>query len=97
MRELGEQSEAEHRKVGGLIGGDVVTKAVVVGQEARHMAEGASARGVQVAHVANSEQAVGAVLSAVGKSDVILVKGSRGVHLERVVNALVDWGRIGKK
>jgi UDP-N-acetylmuramyl pentapeptide synthase len=92
MRELGMHSEREHRRVGEQVGRVRPSVFVAVGGDARFMAEAARESGVGAVHVADAAGAVGPVLEAVGDKDVILVKGSRGVALERVVRALEAWG-----
>ena len=92
MRELGVHSEREHRRVGEQVGRVGPSVFVAVGGDARFMAEAARESGVGAVHVVDAASAVGPVLEAVGDKDVILVKGSRGVALERVVRALEAWG-----
>lgn len=90
MRELGAQSEREHRRVGEQVAGLKPGVLIAVGGDARLFAE-ATTDGLSE-FVPDAETAAGRVLDAVGEQDVILVKGSRGIALERVVAALDAWG-----
>jgi UDP-N-acetylmuramoyl-tripeptide--D-alanyl-D-alanine ligase len=84
MLELGEESEAEHRAVGEYAAcrADVV---VVVGEAARSIAVGAGEGAVTLA---GNDAAVDWLRASVSAGDVVLVKGSRGAHLDEVAAAL---------
>ncbi len=87
MRELGSISEAEHRRLGEELGRSRAAALVAVGGEARRFVE---FRGVDGIFVDDSQSAAQLVLERVFPGDVVLVKASRGVALERVVHALVQ-------
>ncbi|MEV0204809.1 UDP-N-acetylmuramoyl-tripeptide--D-alanyl-D-alanine ligase [Streptomyces sp. NPDC050788] len=84
MLELGEGSEAEHRAVGEYAAcrADVVA---AVGEAARSIAVGAGEGAVTLA---GNDAAVDWLRGRVGAGDVVLVKGSRGAHLDEVAAAL---------
>jgi len=84
MLELGDTSEAEHRAVGAYAAShsDVV---VAVGEAARPIADGAGTRAVTLA---DHGAAVDWLRGNLRAGDVVLVKASRGVHLDRVAAAL---------
>ena len=92
MLELGSYSETGHREVGRLVppAADLL---VTVGQRARWIAEEARATGMALDAVrvcATSEEA-GAVLGELAAGgDTILIKGSRAMQLESLVEALVQ-------
>ncbi len=91
MKELGEDAQESHREVGraaARLGIDVV---VVVGDEARGIAEGAEGHGT-VIRTAGRDEAVSWVRKNVGAEDVVLVKASRGVALEVVADELLEGG-----
>jgi UDP-N-acetylmuramoyl-tripeptide--D-alanyl-D-alanine ligase len=96
MLELGEGGSAFHRRAGETAarsGWDVL---VTVGPLAAHIAEGAAAAGLDPAaiHVfADSEAAAAAVAGIVRDGDLVLVKGSRGMQSEKVVEALRARGK----
>ncbi|HEY3186311.1 MAG TPA: hypothetical protein VGJ70_02475, partial [Solirubrobacteraceae bacterium] len=90
----GTAHDAGHREVGEAAG-DVLDLLVVVdggpGGAAEGIAEGARAAGLapdRVVTVAGADDAVGALVARVAPGDVVLVKASRGVELERVVEGL---------
>jgi UDP-N-acetylmuramoyl-tripeptide--D-alanyl-D-alanine ligase len=93
MKELGEFSEAEHRKIGDFAGSlcDVL---IGVGGETRPLLNAAveSARQIenelQTFYCDNAQEAASRLNEWTQDGDVILVKGSRSVSLETVVTAL---------
>lgn len=92
MLELGELSQTEHEAlVNELDGAGVV---VAIGREMAALVGPARARGLSVAHFATSDDATALVREAIGPGDVVLVKGSRGMRLERIVDAVVGGGGL---
>ena len=61
---------------------------ITTGPEMRAAARAARERGVQVHETGSSEAAALAALALVRDRDVVLVKGSRSMAMERVVAAL---------
>lgn len=86
MLELGAISEEEHRSLGGFAG-PRVDVLVAVGPEARHVAAGAAAAGAQAVTLPDAESAGRWLISSLAEGDVVLVKGSRGIGLDRAVDA----------
>jgi UDP-N-acetylmuramoyl-tripeptide--D-alanyl-D-alanine ligase len=91
MLELGSTAAELHRSCGREAA--IAGAALIVGVqgEARSVLEGAREAGVEESRLrfaANSEEAGEIVASTVRSGDVVLVKGSRGVKLEQVLNAL---------
>lgn len=88
MRELGPTAPELHRQVGeqAALSADVV---IAVGSEhARAMAEGAGERSPR--SVPDAAAALELARSVVRPGDVVLVKASRGIGLDRVVDGLVE-------
>ncbi|MBW4033571.1 MAG: UDP-N-acetylmuramoyl-tripeptide--D-alanyl-D-alanine ligase [Acidobacteria bacterium] len=83
--ELGEASDAEHHAVGAYAAAraDVI---VAVGEVARPLAAGAGERAVAVA---DNDAAIDWLRHHLGAGDVVLVKASRGAHLDEVADALL--------
>ena len=95
MRELGDAHDAGHREVGEVAGRVLATLAVVDGAPggaARGIVDGALAAGMprdRIVEIPDAAAAVDAVLPLLAPGDVVLVKASRGVELERVVDRLL--------
>ncbi|MBI3491574.1 MAG: UDP-N-acetylmuramoyl-tripeptide--D-alanyl-D-alanine ligase [Acidobacteria bacterium] len=92
MLELGEHAAARHRDVGRAAAEARVDVLLAVGGDAaRALAEAAVAAGMpraRVRHFATSEEAAEAAVALVTGADLVLVKGSRGVKTDRVVERL---------
>jgi UDP-N-acetylmuramoyl-tripeptide--D-alanyl-D-alanine ligase len=65
---------------------------VAVGEEARALAEGAAAAGGEAIWRATAADAAAAAEETLAPGDVVLVKGSRGVGLDLVVESLMGVG-----
>ncbi|HVU04898.1 MAG TPA: UDP-N-acetylmuramoyl-tripeptide--D-alanyl-D-alanine ligase [Polyangiaceae bacterium] len=89
MRELGTESALEHDAVGRDLGASGAAALIAVAGEAKRFATQAASSGVDATFAPDSEHAVELVLSRVKPGDVVLVKASRGVHAERVVEGLI--------
>lgn len=87
MRELGEAHEEGHVQVGAAAA-KVLDRLVVVGAEAAGIVRGAAALGDRVRLVPDREAAVEALRASLEPGDTVLVKASRGVALEWVVERL---------
>lgn len=92
MLELGPGSEAAHRKIGRLAAAAGVDWLIAVGQEAAYAAEEADAAGIQADAVADPASALALLNGALQPGDTVLVKASRGMALERVVEGLMAVG-----
>jgi UDP-N-acetylmuramoyl-tripeptide--D-alanyl-D-alanine ligase len=99
MLELGPAASALHRESGRSLA-DRVDAVLAVGELARHFLDGALEGGSLASSLhafPDAESAAQAVRTLVQPEDAVLVKGSRGVHLEKVVDALLDrFGPAGK-
>jgi UDP-N-acetylmuramoyl-tripeptide--D-alanyl-D-alanine ligase len=90
MLELGSYEDEGHRKVGRRAM-DVADVLVAVGPRGRIIGQEALALGMapQAVHIVeNNEAAIAYLHQAIGPGDVVLVKGSRGMTMEQIVNAL---------
>ncbi len=86
MGEVGAQGPAYHEEVGRYARDKGVDRLVALGELSRHAvtAFGAGAR-----HFATTEEAVSALTGELNPDTAVLVKGSRFMRMERVVEALV--------
>ena len=90
MLELGSDHEAGHERVG-KAAADVVDRLVVVGEGARGVASGARGAGLgrdRISLVADRAEALQQLLSSLVVGDVVLVKASRGIALDLLVDEL---------
>jgi murE/murF fusion protein len=90
MLELGPTGPALHEQVGAAAGPAGVQLLVAMGDFSSDYLRGAATAGVSAVAVATPEAAAQAVASALANGGTILVKGSRGARMERVVAALRD-------
>ena len=92
MRELGESTVEEHDAIGRLAVRLDISRLLCVGDGTRVMHLGASNEGSwgeESAHVPDVDAAIEHLLARVRPDDVVLVKASRSVGLERVADALL--------
>lgn len=89
MAEIGPTADAEHVAIGRRVAELGVDRLVVVGPGASGYARGArDAGGTDVLEVADADAAVTALHPLLDDGDVVLVKASRVIGLERVATAL---------
>ena len=90
MLELGEFEERGHRIVGARAA-EVARHLVTVGERARWIGEEALRAGLPEAVLTtleNSDQAVEFLRGEVGSGDVVLIKGSRAIRMDKIVSEL---------
>lgn len=93
MLELGDNAPACHEEVGRAAAEHKVDKLFIFGNNASHMAAGAKTLGMNAGRVEiynDMSTLQKDVLSFVKAGDVVLVKGSRGMKMERVAQYLID-------
>jgi len=92
MRELGPRSPQRHRDVGAALARRRIGLLVAVAEGGLQIAAGASAGGMlpeAIVHLPSVEAAAERLPGLVRSGDVVLVKGSRALGMERIVAALV--------
>jgi UDP-N-acetylmuramoyl-tripeptide--D-alanyl-D-alanine ligase len=94
MLELGPKSPQLHSEIGSYAA-ERVDEIIAFGPLANHIAEAAAAKlgAEHVLHTEDPNDAAERVLQVSGPGDVILVKASRGMRLERVIEKLLE--RLG--
>jgi UDP-N-acetylmuramoyl-tripeptide--D-alanyl-D-alanine ligase len=92
MLELGDRTQALHEEVGRAVANAKLDVLLTIGgAPAAGLAASAVAAGLardRARHFSTSEEAAAAAVALVGPGDLVLVKGSRGIHTERVVERL---------
>ncbi|MGM0651291.1 MAG: UDP-N-acetylmuramoyl-tripeptide--D-alanyl-D-alanine ligase [Bacillota bacterium] len=97
MLELGSIAEEAHRAVGRIVAESGIAFLVTVGEMTHLSAEEAKKAGMKVFHCANHQEA----LEVLGKLNLkkdwhVLVKGSRGMQMEKIVQALIQAKGAGE-
>jgi len=93
MLELGDWSEQAHTETGIQAARKEVDYIIAVGKEAAHIIKGAVDSGFnpeRTAHFSCNSDAVGYLRNLIRQGDAILVKGSRGIMMEQIVQALTE-------
>ena len=87
MLELGPRSAALHRSIGEMIGRSDADIVLATGRHARLIVEGSKRRkgNIQALHCKDLKQVHTRLKRYCRPGDAVLVKGSRGMHMERVI------------
>jgi UDP-N-acetylmuramoyl-tripeptide--D-alanyl-D-alanine ligase len=91
MLELGASSPELHHAVGREIAGSAIDLLVLVGEQVKATAAGALEAGMpskRVVHVPSAEQAASEIDELLRQGDIVLLKASRRIGLDRVVDHL---------
>ncbi len=90
MLELGADEDRMHRETGELIGPEQADAVLTFGERSRHTAEGAAVKlGTdKVIHFQTKEALAAYLKDHMKPNDLVLVKGSRGMRMEEIVQAL---------
>jgi len=95
MLELGKSSGASHFRIGHMVAGMRPDLLFTCGEEAASIALGAQEGGMdpgRVTHVGDREALRDAVTGALREGDVILIKGSRGMQLDKIAEVVEkEW------
>ena len=96
MLELGEQGPALHKACGRAAADAGINMVVGVQGNAEHLATAACAAGVPALFLPTAEAAAEWLIRKLKPGDVVLVKGSRGVHLERTIEIVKNKSGMQK-
>ncbi len=98
MLELGEWSEEAHRNAGRLMGNEGIDLLIGVGNLSRKTIEEAQKEGMPptLVHFPNSSQVGPFLSSLLREKDLILVKGSRAMKMELIVDYLKKHFNLGE-
>src|SRR5262245_15876278 len=100
MLELGPGTRQMHREVGQFLASQGLSRLIVCGTLGREIAEGARRGGVagsQIDEVVDAAAAADHLKKLVRQGDVVLVKASRGVKMEQVVQVLTGMKAVIKQ
>ena len=100
MLELGPEARQMHREVGQVLATQGLSRLIVCGALGRDIAEGARRGGMaesQIDEVADAATAADHLKSIVRQGDVVLVKASRGMKMEQIVQVLTGMRAVIKQ
>ena len=100
MLELGKGAKAMHRDVGAFIADQSVSSLIVCGDLGNEIARGARSRGMvesSIVRAQSSEQATAFLEHIAKPGDVVLLKASRGMRLEKVLDGFSMKKNSGHK
>lgn len=92
MLELGKLSQVKHEEVGRAVIKNKIDKLIAVGERARDIARGALSAGMtedDVFHFDTTEEAGKFIQKRIKPGDIILVKGSQGARMEKIVKEIM--------
>lgn len=92
MFELGEDSEKYHSDVGEFAASLPIDELVVVGNQAKAIRRAAQARNSEMKtyEFSDNEETAMYLLATLMPEDIVLVKGSNGMHMKEIVNLLME-------
>ena len=92
MLELGKLSQTKHEEVGRAVVKNKIDKLIAVGERARDIARGAISAGMSEDDVFHFDATIDAgkfIQERIKSGDIILVKGSQGARLEKIVKEIM--------
>ncbi len=95
MLELGDYSQKGHTEVGEVVAHKGIDILITVGQESKFIVTGASSCGMDnrnIIHLESNKDVIEYLDTLIEQGDRILVKGSRGMKMEEIVEYLRSWG-----
>ncbi len=90
MLELGEKSSFYHLELANYIAEKNIDFLITVGDESAVMERALTGKTIEYKHFSDSESVAQEICKIANKGDLLVIKGSRGMATEVVVNALVD-------
>ena len=100
MLALGADTKRLHREVGAFLAAQGIGHLLACGALGRELAEGARQAGMaseRIAELPDAQAAATALARMVRQGDVVLVKASRGMRMEQVVEAVTGMRRVARK
>jgi UDP-N-acetylmuramoyl-tripeptide--D-alanyl-D-alanine ligase len=90
MLELGDATESEHARLADVAKLLKIDVLFLLGDASQAAAARAHELGLEATHFSNQEDLVQTIRDFWKRDDLVLVKGSRSMHMERVVDALIE-------
>lgn len=90
MLELGAYEQAFHEEVGDYVAQKHIDVLLTVGQASRYIMLKAKEKGIEAYHFESNQDLIQALEGCIQDDDVILLKGSHGMHLDEVVDYLKE-------
>jgi UDP-N-acetylmuramoyl-tripeptide--D-alanyl-D-alanine ligase len=100
MLELGRETQQMHRDVGRFAAGLPISQLIVCGELGKEISAGARQAGMSqhaIVEVADATTAADLLKKSVRRGDVILVKASRGMRMEQIVQGLTGMKAVTKQ
>lgn len=95
MLELGDKADALHQEIGAMVPEMNFDMLFTVGEKAKLYVKGAKSKGMKSAYHFNSvQELIESLTEVVSEGDVLLIKGSRGMHMEQVVDAMLRLTKV---
>ena len=91
MGELGSHAEEGHRRVGREVAAVMPDLLVALGGEGAWISLEAASRGIRTTNAGSLEEAADIVMKFAKPEDVLLIKASRSVGIERLLPMLENW------
>jgi UDP-N-acetylmuramoyl-tripeptide--D-alanyl-D-alanine ligase len=94
MLEMGSKKKQLHLDIGQYLASKEVDYVITVGELGKYIAEGALEHGLNsknILKVKTKEDAAKKLLNILSKNDTVLIKGSRGMKMEKIKDFVVDW------
>lgn len=89
--EMGDFAKDAHYKLGVAVAENKIDLLVTVGENMKHLAQGAMDNGVKnVVSFDKTLEVCNYIKTEVKKGDAVLIKASRGMHFEEVYNAIIN-------
>jgi len=88
MRELGDQAESVHERLGADLALRKIDLLIGVGGLGRYIAKGAAGKGLPTETFDSTQSACEGVCKFLCRGDLVLVKGSRAMQMERLVQSI---------
>ncbi|HKC95336.1 MAG TPA: UDP-N-acetylmuramoyl-tripeptide--D-alanyl-D-alanine ligase [Nitrospira sp.] len=98
MLELGRETQQMHREVGQFMATLPISRLIVCGDLGREIAAGAKQAGMStIVEMPDVTSAADWLKKTVGKGDVVLVKASRGMKMEQIVQVLTGMKTVTRQ